>query len=331
MSSRLSVSYAGHLSDRVAALYWGRIQPEAIDLRFIPLSPAEAFRRTQNGEFQVGEMSFSTYIVRTSRGENPFVAIPVFPSRAFRHNAIYVNKHAGLSQPRDLRGRKVGVPEYQMTAALWARGMLQHEYDVHPRDIEWVTGGLQDPGRRPLVAVDVPGVSITHRDDTTLDQLLVAGEIDAIIAPQMPPSFRAGHPDVGRLFPNHREVEAAYFRKTRLFPIMHTVVLRREFFDENPWVAVSLFQAFVAAKSACLLSLAVEEPLPVSLPWIYEEVTRIQDLMGTDFWPYGIEENRTVIEAACSYAHEQGLTSRLVAVEELFAPNVVGLRSSSLL
>lgn len=329
--SRLSVSYAGHLSDRVQDLYYGRVVPEAIDLHFMPLSPAEAFRRTQNGEFQVGEMSFSTYIVRKSRGDTTFTAIPVFPSRAFRHSAIYVNANSGIQAPRDLVGRTVGVPEYQMSAALWARGALQDQFGIQPMDMRWVTGGLRDPGRQPLVAVDVPGVSITHRADTSLDTLLLAGEIDAIIAPQMPPSFRSGRPEVRRLFPDYPEVEAAYFTQTGVFPIMHTVVLRTDFYEANPWVAVSLFQAFEKAKANALKILSVEEPLPISLPWIYAEAQRVQTLMGPDFWPYGVEPNRQVLEAGCAYVFRQGLSDRLVSVDELFAPNVLALNSTSLL
>ncbi len=329
--AKLHVTYAGHLSDRVQDLYFGQVPAEGIELHFIPLSPAEAFRRLAQGEFQVGEMSFSTYIVQVARGDQPFVAIPVFPSRAFRHSAIYVHRRAGIGAPRDLIGRRVGVPEYQMTAALWVRGALQHQFSIAPADLRWVTGGLQDPGRQPLVALEVPGVSIVHVNDASLDTLLLAGEIDAIIAPQMPPSFRAGHPDVIRLFPNYPEVEREYFRLTGVFPIMHTVVLQKAFYEQFPWVAVSLFQAFEVAKQRCLDRLRIDEPLPVSLPWIQHEVRAVQALMGEDFWPYGVEENRKAIETACQYAYEQGLCPRLVSIEELFAPNVTHLRRSTLL
>lgn len=327
---RVHLSYAGHLSDRVQDLYWGAVPVEGVDLHFIPLSPAEAFRRTAQGEFDAGEMSLSTYIVNRGRGDDRFVAIPVFPSRAFRHGAVYVSRRGGIEQAADLAGRTIGVPEYQMTAALWVRGMLQHEYGVRPDSVNWVTGGLRDAGRRPLVEVDVPDVSIQHVADRTLDDLLLAGEIDAVIAPQAPPSFAAGHPDVARLFPDHRRLEQDYFEKTRLFPIMHTVVLSRSFYEAFPWAAVNLFHAFERAKDNCLRRLAAAEPLPVALPWIGSEVNAIQALFGADFWPYGIEENRKVLETACRYVHEQGLGPE-VELEDLFAPNVVGLKRSALL
>jgi 4,5-dihydroxyphthalate decarboxylase len=329
--SRLHVSYAGHVSDRVEDLYSGRVQVEGVDLHFIPLSPAEAFRRASNGEFDMSEMSFSTSIMRIARGDDAFVAIPVFPSRTFRHGAVYVRRSAAISRPEDLVGRNVGVPEYQMTAALWVRGMLQHEYGVAPDDLNWITGGLRDPGRKPLIDVEIPGVTITHVEDRSLDSLLVEGEIDAVIAPQAPPSFATGNPDVTRLFPDVRAVEEEYFRTTGLFPIMHVVVLRRSFYEAFPWVAVNMFGAFDAAKRNCMQRLGAAEPLPVSLPWIDEELEAVRSMMGEDFWPYGIDANRAVLETACRYVHEQGLSDRVVGVDELFAPNVVGLKSSTLL
>lgn len=326
----LHVSCAGHLSDRVQDLHTGRVRIEGVSLHYLPLSPAEAFRRMLQGEFDAGEMSLATHIVKVSRGEDDFVAIPAFPSRTFRHSAIYVNERSGIADPGDLVGRRVGVPEYQMTAALWVRGLLEHEYGVRPGDMSWVTGGLRDPGRRPLVDVDVPGVSVRHEPERSLDELLRTGEIDAVVAPQAPPSFAAGD-GVRRLFPDYRRVEAEYFAKTRLFPIMHTVVLRRDFHREHPWVAASLFRAFDAARTAAIGRLTQREPLPVSLPWMQSELDETIEIMGPDFWPYGVERNQQVLEAACRYAWEQGLCARAVEVEELFDPGVVGLESSGIL
>lgn len=322
---RLQVSCAGHLSDRVVDLHTGAVASEGIDLHYIPLTPAEAFRRMLRGEFDAGEMSLSTYILTVARGESDFVAIPVFPSRTFRHSAVYIRTGAGVAEPRDLAGRRVGVPEYQMTAALWVRGMLEHEYGVRPADIEWVTGGLRDPGRRGLVEVDVTGVRITREEKRSLDELLLAGEIDAIVAPQAPPSFTAGSPAVARLFPDYRQVEADYYRKTGLFPVMHTVVLTRSLYEAHPWAAVSLYQAFDRAKAHAMERLLTREPLPVSLPWVQDEIDRTLDVMGPDFWPYGLEANRAVLDAACGYLVEQGLCDRRVDPGELFAPTVVDL------
>ncbi|MQB00634.1 MAG: ABC transporter substrate-binding protein [Actinobacteria bacterium] len=313
----LHVAYAGHLSDRVYDLYSRATRPTGLEFDFTPLPPVEAFRRMLEGEFEVGELSLSTYIIHRSRGDERFIAIPAFPSRVFRHRAIYVNTRAGIQAPGDLRGRKVGVPEYQMTAAVWARGALQHEYGLDPKEMIWVTGGLKEAGRRPLVAVDVPGVSVEPVHDRSLNDLLLAGEIDAIIAPHAPPAFDAGDPRVARLFPDYRQVERAYFERTRIFPIMHTVVLKRSFYDEVPWAAASLFDAFHEAKQNCLQRLRAVEPLPISLPWIDVEVEATRTLFGDDFWPYGVEENRLVLETACRYVEEQGL-GRSLDVDDLF-------------
>lgn len=318
----IHVSYAGHLSDRVQDLYYGRLPVEGIDLHFLSLLPFEAFHRLMAGEFDAGEMSLSTFIVKVSRGERDLVAIPVFPSRTFRHNAVYVGDDRGIDGPEDLAGRRVGVPEYHMTAALWVRGLLEHEHGVRPADLEWVTGGLRDAGRRPLVDVEVPDVRITHVTDRSLDELLRAGELDAIIAPQAPPSFTAGQ-GVRRLFEDYPQAEQDYYRKTGIFPIMHTVVLRRELYDAHPWAAVSLFEAFDRARAAAMDRLQRREPPTVSLPWVQHALDETLTIMGPDFWPYGLEPNRVVLAAACRYAFEQGLTDREVEVDELFAPNVV--------
>jgi 4,5-dihydroxyphthalate decarboxylase len=325
VKKNLPISYAGHVADRVQDLYYGKVAPEGIDLHYIPLQPFEAFPRMLRGDFDCAEMSFSTYVIRVAQGNMPFIAIPVFPARTFRHNAIYVNRHAGISTPQQLAGRRIGVPEYQMTAAVWTRGMLKHEYGVEPEGITWITGGLKDAGRKPKFKLDIPGVEIRHSPDKSLNDMLVAGELDAIIAPQMPPAFKSGNPDIAHLFPNYPEVERAYYQKTGIFPIMHVVVMRRELYEQHPWAAVSLYQAFEQARQNCMNNLKIEEPLPVSLPWIYEFAKSARDLMGDDYWPYGVEKNRKTIEALCRYTWEQGLVPRQAQVDELFAPNVATL------
>ena len=328
--NRLPLSYAGHLSDRVQDLYHGTVQPEAIDLHFIPLPPVEAFNRMLRGEFHCGEMSFSTYVIRTAQAKQdgkpfPFVAIPAFPSRTFRHNAIYVGRRSGITRPGELAGRRVGVPEYAMTAAVWARGMLMHEYAVKPSDIHWVTGGLTGPGRKPLVETAIPGVDIRREDKAALNDMLSAGEIDALIAPQVPPAVLERRGDADYLFPDFPQVEREYYRKTGIFPIMHVVVLQRAVYEQHPWAAVSLYHAFERAKDNCLRGLGVEEPLPVSLPWVHHFAQSVRELMGEDYWPYGVEKNRKVIDALCDYTFEQGLVAARASVEDLFAPSVVNL------
>lgn len=319
---RLSLSYAGHLSDRVRDLYTGAVAPDGIDLHFVPMSPVQAFNRMLHGEFACAEMSFSTYVLRVAQGNAPFVAIPVFPSRTFRHGAIYVNAEAGIAEPAGLKGRRVGVPEYSMTAAVWARGALMHEYGVQPGDIHWVTGGLNSGGRRPLTDAQIDGVTIEHETERALNDMLAEGAIDALIAPQVPPALLAGDRRIRYLFADVVGVERAYFAKTRVFPIMHTVVIRRDVWERDPWIAVSLQQAFERSKANCLAALTIDEPLPISLPWIGHYVRSIRDTFGDDFWPYGIESNRPTIEALCAFLQEQGLAQHRVEVDKLFAPNI---------
>lgn len=319
--NNLSLSYAGHLADRVQPLYDGTVRPKGIDLHFSPLIPVEAFSRVLRGEFSTGEMSFSTMIIKVSRGEFPFVAIPVFPARTFRHGAIYVNNAAGISSPQDLIGRRVGVPEYGMTAAVWARGLLKHEYGVSEESINWVTGGLTGPGRKPLVNLELPKIKLERETERGLNDLLLAGDIDALIAPQVPPALLAGDPRVSYLFPDVPAVEREYFKKTGIFPIMHVVVIRRDVYDRDPWVATNLYEAFEQAKNQCLSDLAIEEPARVTLPWFHHHVTAAKRLFGEDFWPYGVEPNRPTIEALCNFLFEQEITPRLVSVDELFPEN----------
>ena len=330
--TNLSISYAGHFADRVQDLYYGAVRPEAIDLHFLPLPPVQAFNRMLRGEFDSSEMSFSSYVIRAAMAKRggdplPFVAIPVFPSRTFRHGAIYVNTAAGIGGPEDLAGRRIGVPEYNMTAAVWARGLLKDEYGVTPESIRWTTGGLTSAGRKAMLAQEVPGVDIVHEQDRTLDEMLVAGDLDGLIAPQPPPAYRNHDPRVARLFQDVTAAEQAYCRKTGLFPIMHTLVLRRDLYDRHPWVAASLYEAFDKAKNNCLARLAEEEPAPVSYPWSAALGRTVREIRGDDFWPYGVEPNRAEIETLCRYTHEQGLAPLRLAPEDLFAESVARLSS----
>jgi len=325
MSSRLAVSFAGHLSDRLAPLYHGTVRPDGIDLAYIPLQPYEAFPRMLRGEFDTSEMSFSSYVLLKAKGECPLVAIPVFPSRTFRHSAIYVREAAGINAPADLKEQRIGVPEYTSTAIVWARGMLKDEYGVEPQDIRWVTGGLREAGRIQKFKPNIPGVAIEHVSERSLDEMIRSGELDGIIAPQAPPSFRAGDAGIRRLFPNYVEVEREYYKKTSIFPIMHVVVIREELHARHPWVAASLYNAFLEAKQAAIESLLIDEPLPVSLPWSFEHANSVRAVMGDDFWPYGVEKNMAAIEALCRYSFDQKLSPRKVEVEELFASNVLAL------
>lgn len=315
--SKLQVSVACWDYDRTRGILNGSIQPEGLEVIPICLPPEETFwRQVRHKEFDVSEMSLSYYTLFRSRGEDDFVAIPVFVSRMFRHSCIYISTEAGITKPQDLRGKKIGLPGYQMTATVWMRGLLQHEYGVAPTDVEWLYS-REDifPWQPP------PGLRIQRiPSGATLDEMLQNGEIAALLTARKPPSFAAGSPKVKRLFPNFREEEIAYYKKTRIFPIMHTVVIKRELYDRHPWIAQSLFKAFSQAKERCYQDLSEAAALKYSLPWLLAEVEEEKQVLGDDIWPYGIEANRPTLEALTQYSFEQGLASRVMKLEELFAP-----------
>ena len=324
--SLLRLVFAGGNYDRTRALAEGTIRPEGVDLVYLPLRPEEIFwRMFQYGDFDVSELSMANYITLVSRGESPFVAIPAFLSRAFRHGSIFVNTGAGIERPEDLRGKRMGVPEYHMTAALWIRGMLDHEYGVRAQDMEWFQGGMEEPGRADRIPAPLPpSIRLRHLGPTqTLNELLVAGEIDAVMGPLFPPSFREGDPRVRRLFPNSKAVEHEYFRKTGFFPIMHCVAIKRRLYEEHPWLGPNLMKALEAAKQQALELAYESNALRYTLPWLVPDMEETRAIMGEDPWPYGVAANRATLEAMCQYAHEHGMTERRVAVDELFAPNTL--------
>jgi 4,5-dihydroxyphthalate decarboxylase len=320
---KLNLTLACAPYDRTAALADGSIAPEGITLNFLPMEHGELFRRqARYAEFDVSEFSLSTYTMLLNRGDRRLVAIPVFPSRKFRHGDIFVNAHAGIREPRDLVGKRMGAMEYQQTAAVWQRAVLEHDYGVRPDQMEWYFGSFYGPApfseRIPFELP--PGVrSRTIASEQSLDQMLDAGEIDALMGANLPPSFQRGSPNVARLFPNYEQVEQAYFRRTGLFPIMHTIVVKREIYEQHPWVAVSLFEAFVRAKAAARRLLARHGAVYCMLPWLTEHVTACHELMGEDPFVYGLQANRPLLENFLQYNQEQGLLSRAFTVDELFA------------
>lgn len=332
--TRLKMTYAGSdYLDRTHPLLDGKVKPEGIDLNYLVLSVMDLFRRmAQFEEFDCSEMSLGTLISLTAKGDRRFVAIPVFPSKNFRHGYLFVSAKSGIERPEDLRGKKIGVPEYQMTAATWIRGFLQHDYGVKPSDVTWWQGGLDTPGyveRSKLVLPPEIKVGIIP-EDRTLEGMLEAGELDALISAVRPRSLIAGDGKVRRLFPNYREIEKDYYRRTKIFPPMHTVVVRRAIYEENQWVAQSLYAAFEEAKQIGHERLIATGTLAVSLPWIPADLEEIDEVFGGgDPWVYGIEANRIALEALLDYAYEQGQATRRVQIEELFAketfvPPVIG-------
>ena len=306
--------------DRTQALRDGTIRPEGIDLNYITLQPAEIFwRMLQYREFNVSEMSLSNYTTLVSSGPAPFVAIPVYPSRVFRHGYFFINTTKGIEQPGDLKGKRGGVPEYSMTAAVYMRGLLEHEYGVKPSDIEWVQGRADRLGHRLPSDIRLSQASA----GVELGDLLERGEIDFLITANNPLSFRRGAPTVRRLFPNYAEAEKDYYRRTKIYPIMHTVVIRRDVYERDPWVALSLYKAFSAAKRHAF-NLMLEAGSPkASFAWLQPMIEEERAIIGPDWYPYGIEQNRPSLEALLQYAHEQGLTQRRVCTEDLFVPSTL--------
>ena len=317
--AKLKLTLACGSYDRTSALMDGTIQPEGIDLNYIPLGPGEIFwRMLNNGEFDASEMSLSTYTILRSQGDTRFIALPVFPSRVFRHGCIYVHADAGIAKPEDLKGKRFGVGDYQMTAAVWVRGLLQHEYGVLPEDLHWVVAAPVCTG------IELPRkIRISHIDPKqSLEEMLQKGEIDALSTVVLPKGLFAGKPLVKRLFPNYREVEADYYRRTGIFPIMHTLVLKSEIFRREPWAATTLYEIFVKAKELNYKRLYDSNALTVSLPWLVDEIENARRIFGPDIWDYSIEGSRPTLEALVRYLDEQNLTRRRMAVEELFAPNI---------
>lgn len=320
--SKLPISFACGLYDRMLPLYTGDVRPDGIDLNFIVLdNPREIFDRMAGGlEFDVAEMSCTEFISLTGAGKNPFVALPVFPSRVFRHGYTCINRKAGIETPKDLEGKRVGVPLYTMTAALWVRGHLQHDYDVDLGTIHWVQGAVNkagahgDPSALPLLKP----VPIEINDGgKSLDDLLQAGAIDAIIGASLPQSL-GRNPDIQRLFPDYRRVEKDYYQRTGIHPIMHLMVIRRDVHEANPWVASSLYAALCEAKDMALASMRYSGALRYMLPWLKADLEEIDEVFDGDPWPYGVEANRPTLEAMVAYMVEQSYIAQPIAVDDLF-------------
>jgi 4,5-dihydroxyphthalate decarboxylase len=321
--SKLKLSVAMGNYDRTRPLVDGEVQIDGTDPIYMLLSPEEMFFRAfRDVAFDISELSLSSFAVKTAAGTNPYVGVPVFPSRAFRHTSIYIRTDRGITSPADLKGRRIGTPEYQLTAAVWARALLHEEYGVKPSDITWVRGGMEDPGRPEKIALQLPpDVRLESAPaDTTLSQLLEQGDIDGIVGPRAPSSFERGDPRVAWLFADPAHTAAEYFRKTRIFPIMHVIGIRRELAEQQPWLPMAVFKAFAAGKSLALARLVDTSACKVTLPFVEETLRGARSLMGPDFWSYGVAPNRHVLDHFLHHHHAQGLSGRRLQVEELFHP-----------
>jgi 4,5-dihydroxyphthalate decarboxylase len=321
--AKLRVSLACWDYDRTRALADGRVAVDGAELIYHALPVEETFfRMLRHREFDAAEMSLSSYVVSTFR-DDPFVAIPVFPSRSFRHAGVFVSERSGIREPRDLAGKRVGVPEYQLTANVWIRGILAEDHGVAVSSVHYLTGGEETPGRTEKLALDLPPEIRIEPipPDRTLSHMLAAGEIDALYAPRKPSTY--GRDGVRRLWEDYPAVERAYFERSRIFPIMHVVVLRREVYEANRWLATALFKAFVRAQAIAYDDLRQTAALKTMLPWAVAEEERTRALMGDDFWPYGFARNEHVLDVFTRYSFEQGLSKSKRDPRALFAPETL--------
>lgn len=307
--------------DRTAALQDGRVRPEGIDLTYLALPVEETFfRMLTYREFDIAELSLSSYCASRCVDDPDLVAIPVFPSRSFRHGSIFVNASSGIEEPAQLRGKVIGTPEYEITAGVWIRGMLADEHDVPVESVSYRTGGLEQPERREKLVLELPE-SLDIRpigNGQTLSQALAEGQIDALYTARAPSTFGADGDSVRRLFSDPQAAEEEYFKATRIFPIMHVIVLRRAVHERSPWIARSLLKAFTQARDLAYARLRETAALTYMAPWLPLQTQRAVELMGEDFWPYGLEPNRHVLDTFLGYHHEQGLSPQRLAPESLF-------------
>jgi len=319
----LPITCACGLYDRMLPLYTKEVRPEGIDLNFLAIdNPREIFDRMSGAlEFDVSEMSSSEFVARHAAGDCPFVALPVFPSRVFRHGHIAINTRLARA-PADLAGQRIGVPLYTMTAAIFIRGLLQHDFGVDLSQVRWIEGAMNEakPHGHPTRLKLGKAVSIEpNASGKSLSDLLAAGEIAATIGAGLPHAL-GRNPDIARLFPDHREREKDYYGRTRIFPIMHLIVVRRDIYERHPFVATSLYRAFCQAKDLARQKMRHGGTLRYMLPWMGSELEEIDVVFGGDPWPYGVEPNRPTLEALVQYLAEQGLIAAPIPVEKLFVP-----------
>jgi 4,5-dihydroxyphthalate decarboxylase len=312
--------------DRTRAIKDGRVPVEGCAVTYLPMEPEEVFHRAfKFEEFDVCELSFSSYLRSIDSGNPVYLGIPAFVSRVFRHSGIYIRTDRGIKSPADLKGKTIGLPEYQITAVVWQRGIMSDEYGVKPNDIHWRQGGQEQPGRTERTPLaPIPGLDLKPiPSDKTLSGMLASGELDALFTARAPSPFVNKAPNVGRLFPDYRNVEKAYYKKTGMFPIMHLIGIKRTLVEKHPWLPASLYKAFCESKVYAMKEVREINALPVTLPWLEAEALETMQLMGDDFWRYGVQENAKEIEAMTRYSYEQGLVKRKLSAEDLFAHSTI--------
>jgi len=324
--SDLELSFAIGDYDRNRPLIDGKIKVDGVDPTFLLLTPEEIFFRAfRHQAFDVCELSFGSYVVSVDKGDPGYVAIPAYLSRAFRHTSILIRTDRGINQPADLKGKKIGIAEYQLSANIWARGILQQDYGIKPEEITWVRGGMEKPGRPEKIKLKLPdNINIENApQDRSLNDLLVSGEIDGFLGPRTLSCFDRGHPDIGRLFKDSINTASEYYQRTGVFPIMHLLGVRRSLAELHPWLPNTLLKAFAQSKAVALEHLMDTSATKVTLPFVEEQLVNARELLGNDFWSYGVEKNRQTLNAFLDYHHDQGLSSRRIEIEELFHPSTL--------
>lgn len=320
----LELSFSMGDYDRTRAIVDGRVQVDGVAPICMLLSPEEMFFRAfRHEDFDVSELSFASYCVTLARGDPHYIAVPVFLSRAFRHTSIYVRLDRGIDKPEDLAGKRIGMAEYQQSANVWVRGILEQDFGVKPADIIWVQGGMDTPGRPEKLKLDLPeDIRIEPAPDgATLNQMLADGDIDGFIGPRWPRCFDEGHPQVGRLFKDSIAAASDYYRRTGIFPIMHLLGVRRTLAERHPWLPAALVKAFSEARDAAVAALNDTSATKVTMPFVEDNLAVVKEMMGEDYWPYGVADNATALDAFCDMHYRQGLSARRLTVDELFHPS----------
>ena len=321
--SKLKLSVAIGNYDRARALFDGLVQIDGVDPVFMMLPPEEIFfRALRTVDFDICELSMSSFTVKTAAGNCPYVGVPAFVSRAFRHNSIYVRTDR-IKRPEDLKGKRVGLPEFQLTACVWARIFLEQDHGIKPSDVIWVRGGIDDPSRPEKITINLPhGVRLENAPEgKTISQLLESGDIDAFIAPRVPKLAGKQNPNIGWLFPDPIAAGKDYYKRTGIFPIMHVTGVRRTLVEQHPWLPAAVLKAFEQSKTKCLEELEDTATSKCTLPFVDEQLRAAREMMGHDFWSYGLPKNRKVLETFLRHHHSEGLSSRLVTPEEMFHPS----------
>jgi 4,5-dihydroxyphthalate decarboxylase len=321
--AKLQLSIAMGDYDRTRALLSHEVQIDGVDPVYMTLSPEEMFfRAMRSQDFDICELSFSSYMVKTANGDCPYVAVPVFLSRAFRHTSIYVRKDR-IKKPQDLMGKRVGVPEYQLTANVWARAILEDDFGVKPSDMHFVRGGIDTPGRPEKVKLQLPP-NVRMEDappGVTISEMLANGDIDGFIAPRPPSAIALNNPNVGWLFDDPTAVAKDYYQRTKVFPIMHVVGVRKTLVAAHPWLPGAVQKAFTQAKAVALENLSDTSATKVTLPFVEEQLKAARETLGPDFWSYGVANNRATLETFLRHHHSQGLSKKLMLVDEIFHPS----------